>query len=344
MMLEQPNRNKRSMGLDISTDGGREILYRLVEQADVFITNMLPALRQRLQIDVEHLRARNPRIVYVRGSAYGPRGPLADLGGFDATAYWFGGGFADAFTAPGADEPVQQRGGIGDVPSGGFLAGGVAAALFQRERTGEAPVVDVSLLSAAVWTLSADVLASALVDPEVGALPWTRHNPPNPMSNTYRTSDGRWLSLAMYQHGFWAELCALLDRPELADDPRFADGALRHEHTEACVAALDEAFGSFTLDEIAARLDAANASWGPMRTAREVHDLPQVAANGYLPSGVGNDGYEFEVASGPVQFDETPTVVRMPAPELGQHTEEILLELGLGWDAIEAYKSAGAIL
>jgi crotonobetainyl-CoA:carnitine CoA-transferase CaiB-like acyl-CoA transferase len=338
--VHNPNRSKRSVGVDIANPAGLEILYHLVEQADVFITNLLPQVRRQLSVDVDDVRARNPRIVYVRGSAHGPRGPESAKGGFDGTTYWFGGGFAQALTPPEADGPVQQRGGIGDAPSGAFLAGGVAAALLQRERTGHAPVVDVSLLNAATWTLAGDMLAAGLSGES--AIPYTRREAPNPTTNTYRTSDDRWLSLAMMSHDFFPKLCEAAGRPDLAEDPRFVDGASRFEHRVACVAALDALFAERLLIEWGELLDGLGAYWAPLRTPREVFEHPQVAANGYFPE-VAADGVTFRVAASPVQFDETTPELR-PAPEHGQQTEEVLLELGYGWEEIAAFKERGAVV
>ena len=151
-LFEQFNRNKRGVALDLRTDDGRAALDRLIGWADVYITNFLPSARDKLRLNPQDIWAVNPRCVYAIGSGQGLEGPDADQGGFDAVSYWARGGLAHMLTAKGAPL-VQPRGALGDAPSGAFLAGGVAAALFNRERTGEATVVDVSLLGAAVWTL-----------------------------------------------------------------------------------------------------------------------------------------------------------------------------------------------
>ena len=213
-MVEQPNRGKRSLGLDISTDAGRELLYQLVERSDVFLTNLLPGPRQRLRCDVEHIRERNPEIIYVRGSGQGPLGPEADKGSFDATAYWARGGVGGALTPADRPYPIMQRPAIGDMPAAMTLAGGIAAALFRRERTGRTSVVDVSLLGCAMWTLSPDIVGSRFVDKMVA---FPREEAPNPLFSQYRTSDGRFVALAMLQSDVhWAALCSALQRPELS--------------------------------------------------------------------------------------------------------------------------------
>ena len=145
-IIEQPNRGKRSIGIDISTDGGRELLYDLARTSDVFLTSFLPQVREKLKIDVDDIRAVNPKIIYVRGSGQGVRGPDAGMGGYDAASYWSRGGIANALTPPSVEYPIAPRAAFGDLPGGMTIAGGIAAALFARERTGEAPIVDVSLV------------------------------------------------------------------------------------------------------------------------------------------------------------------------------------------------------
>ena len=342
-MWEQPNRGKRSIGIDIAAPGGRELLYRLAETSDVFLTSFLPDARRRLEIDVEHIRARNPNIIYVRGSGQGARGPDAEKGGYDGAAFWARGGLAAAFTGsvPDAEQPVGQRPAFGDGIGGLTIAGGIAAALFRRERTGKPSVLDISLLGTACWVLSPDITSS----PFLPKFPtFNRKLAPNPLVNQYRTKDDRWLIVIMLQPDrFWADFCRHLDRPDLIDDPRFAEGTKRFENREACVDELDRVFASRTLDEWREKLETMEGVWAPMQTPREIHEDRQVIANGYLPEVEGSDGSRFKLAQSPVQFDEVAPELKS-APEHGQHTEEVLLELGISWDEIAEYKQAKAIL
>ena len=344
-MMQQSNRGKRSVGLDIATDDGRELLYRLAERCDVFLTNFLPDARARLRIEVEDIRARNPRVVYVRGSGQGPRGPDRAKGGYDATAFWSRGGIAAALSRPDADSPTMQRPAFGDSIGAMTIAGGIAAALLQRERTGDAAVVDVSLLGTAMWVMAPDVVASKLVEPGRGIPSFTRKSAPNPLANSYRTRDGRWLLLMMLQPDrYWADFCRHIDRPELAADPRYGDGMARFQNREALVPELDRVFAGRTLAEWRERFATLDGPWAPLQTALELHDDPQARANGYLrPVAGGAKGGSFALVASPVQFDEAPVDLE-PAPELGQHTEEVLLELGLSWEELAAHKERGAIL
>ena len=342
-IMEQPNRGKRSIGIDISTDAGREILYELAKTSDVFVTSFLPAVRQRLQIDVEHIRAVNPTIVYARGSGQGPLGEDRERPGYDGSVYWGRGGIANALTPPDSKFPIGGRAAFGDLVGGMAIAGGIAAALLQVARGGEPPVVDVSLLGLAMWQLSPDIVASGLYggDP----MPkFSRNATPNPLVGSYRTSDDRFITLMMLQSDrYWAEFCTCIDRPDMITDERFIDGGARFANREECVRTIDEVFASRTYTEWTERLAKLSGAWAPVQMASELVDDPMVRANGYLARVDREDGQSYDLVANPVQWNETPDVLRS-APEHGQHTEEILLELGLDWDAIIAHKESGAIL
>ncbi len=339
--IEVPNRGKRSLVLDLSRHEGRALLLEVITRTDVFLTSYLPKVRSRLRIDVDDLRAVNDQLIYVRGSGWGVRGPMVDVGGYDSAASWHSAGTLFKVTPPDADEPIQQPPAFFDLQGSNSIAGAVAMALFQRERTGHASVIDVSLLATGMWAMSPDIVAA----PFVGEIPrLDRRSPGNVLANSYRTKDGRWIGLVCLQADrFWAELCGLLGRPELADDPRFIDATVRYENRHACVEQLDAAFGERTLDEWKAILAMFTGVWAPALRFTEIHDHVQVDANGYLPEVTANDGTPFRVVAPPYQFDEHPPVPAGPAPELGQHTEEILIDVGLAWDTIAAARQAGAL-
>ena len=334
------NRGKRSLGLDMAAPEGREVLYELVKGADVFLTSFLPASRAKLGIDVDDIRAVNPKTVYARGSALGPRGPEADRGGYDMTAFWSRAGTAASITPAGTDGITGPPGpAYGDTISGTNLAGGIAAALLRRERTGEAPVVDVSLLGSGLWALGHSIALSVHLDRAWEGVPPTTHgSPANPLTGLYRTSDGRFLSLVMLQPTrFWASVCRLIGRPELADDPRFATTESIAEHTGDGVKILREVFATRTLSEWSEALAALDGPWAPVQDTLQAAADPQVRANGYL----GQAG-DLELVASPVQFDVEDTRLG-PAPEFAAQTEEILTELGYDWDRILALKASGAV-
>lgn len=340
--LQVPNRGKRSLTLDLTTPEAVRTLRRLVESADVFLTSYLPTVRVKLGIDAEDLLAVNPRLVYVRGSGWGSTGPMADVGGFDAAAAWSAAGVQHKLTAPGAAEPASQPAAFFDLQGSSAIAGAVAMALFRRERSGRGGVVDVSLLATGMWTMSPDLAACAAGATE---LPRQRHaEAANPIVNSYRTKDDRWINLVCLQSDrFWPQLCELIGKPDLASDDRFRDAPRRFANRVACVAELDEAFAGRTLDEWRDALDGFSGVWSAAATFDEVCVSAQVAANGYLPEVVGADGRTFRLVAPPYQFDGTPTVPAGPAPEVGQHTEEVLLEYGLEWDEISDLRDAGVL-
>jgi crotonobetainyl-CoA:carnitine CoA-transferase CaiB-like acyl-CoA transferase len=334
-IVEQPNRGKRSLGLDIGSEKGRELLLSLVAQADVFLTNLLPGRLSRLRLTVDDLRAANPKIIIARGTGQGVRGEDADKAGFDGSSYFARGAVAHMLTEPGAPWPPMQRPAFGDIVGGFALASGIAAALYRRERTGEPSVVDVSLLGTAAWQLAPDIVAAGLIGED--NLPrFTTDDMPNPIVNYYKTSDGRFIQLMMLQADrFWPEVCELIGRAELATDERFATSATRFINRAECIALLREAFATRTLADWRTRMGALKGAWAVVQTPAEVLTDPQAQANGYILPVQGRDGQTtYDLVASPVQFDEIPPELTR-APDSGEHTDQILdKELGLDWDAI----------
>ncbi|HEX3840651.1 MAG TPA: CoA transferase [Acidimicrobiales bacterium] len=342
-MMELPNRGKRSVALNLKTEEGRELLMKLVETADVFLTNFRPQARAKLKIDVEDIRAVNPNIIYVRGSANGQRGPESERGGYDNSNFWGRGGSADILTAPG-DYPTSQPGpGYGDVIGGLTIAGGISAALFHRERTGEAVTVDNSLLANGVWATGATVLAAGLFG--FSRMPrGDRTMMPNPLVNNYKTKDDRFMSLIMLESDrFWADLVTKIGHPELADDPRYVDSVARAKNCQECCVTLDEIFATRTLEEWRPIMNTVDGVWAPVQTADELLVDPQVVANGYIREVTSTGGTTFRMVASPLQFDEQPPDL-IRAPDHGEHTDEVLQELGLDMDAILDLKLKGAVL
>ncbi len=337
--VEIPNRGKRSITLDLSSPAGRDVLLELAVTADVFLTSYLPAVRKKLRIDIDDVRQANGRIVYVRGSGWGPNGPMADAGGFDLAAAWATSSMAFKMTRPGF-EPMYQPAAFFDLLGASNIAGAIGSALFHRERTGEATEVDVSLMNVGMWALSPDIMAA----PFVGSLsPPDRATAPNPLVNSYPTADDRWLYLVCLQADrHWAELCGLIGRPELAADDRFVDLARRAVNAAACIAELEATFRSATLADWRDRLAGFSGVWAPVLSPAELHDHSQVDPNGYLPEVTSAEGVPYRVPAPPMQFGG-PSAPRGPAPELGQHTEEILLELGKDWDDVGTLREQGAL-
>ncbi len=341
-MWEILNRGKRCIGVDLATPDGREILRDLVAEADVFITNFLPDARGRLGIEMEDIRAINPDIVYARGSGQGARGPERGSPGFDHTSFWARGGIGHAASMVTGDFIQQPGPAFGDVQSGFALAAGVVGALLKRERTDVPSVVDVSLLSTAMWSFAPSVVASELYD--VDTIPRAAHkNLPNPMVASYDTSDGRQVYIAGLVLGKgWKEFCEAIDRLDLADDERFTGGPQRPEHRHACMAELDAIFASRPLADWRTILGSLDTAWAVVQTAHELHEDRQVLANGYLIEVESAAGTTFPLVGTPVQFDEAPSPL-VRAPDHGEHTEEVLLAIGRTWEEIGRLKDTGAV-
>jgi len=342
-LWEVLNRGKRSIGIDIGTDDGRELLLSLCETADVFITNFLGPACQRLGIDAETVTARNPRIIYARGTGHGPKGPDADKGGYDGVSYWARSGVSIAAMPPDASFPIPLPGpAFGDIQSGAHLAGGIAAALFQRERTGKGAVVDVSLLGSGLWAMQ-PVIAAAHASGQERLAPVDRRRPSNPLWNVYRTGDGRFLTLSMLEGDrYWPGFCIAIDRTDLLLDERFTDSAARSAHIEECVDVLDAVFAEHTLEEWKAILGGQDGPWSVTQTPRAALEDPQAAANDYLHWVKYDNGATLPLVNAPAQIDGRPAALRA-APGHAADTDEVLLAAGLSGDDLARLKVAGAI-
>jgi crotonobetainyl-CoA:carnitine CoA-transferase CaiB-like acyl-CoA transferase len=344
VLNEHSNRGKRSIGIDLTKPEGVEVVYKLAATSDVFLTNKLPAVLAKLKIDVADIRAHNPKIVYVRGTSFGPKGPDRDRGGYDMTAYWCRAGSATGATTPDVKTIAPQPGpAYGDSIGGMTIAGGIAAALFKRERTGEPSVVDVSLLGTGAWAMAPAIALSLQMKMPWAPIPMGAEGPGNPLVGVYQTSDGRCISLVMLQGFFyWRDFCEHIGKPELADDPRFDSHENLMENGEEARAYIRAAIGSATLAEWTERLAPMKGQWAPVQNTLEVAADRQVAANGYLARTATKHGVEFDLVASPVQFDEQVTGTQR-APEFNEHGDQILQDLGYDWDAIIAMKAAGAV-
>jgi crotonobetainyl-CoA:carnitine CoA-transferase CaiB-like acyl-CoA transferase len=343
VLLEHSNRGKQSLGLDLGSPEGIQILYKLAATCDVFLTNKLPSVRERLGIDVAQIRAANPDIIYVRGTGQGERGPEADRGSYDSLAFWARAGVAIGAKRPEYElVPVPPAPGFGDSIGGMTIAGGILGALFHRERTGKATVVDVSLLGTGLWAMGQAVALSLVLN-----IPWTA--PPaerlafNPLTRTYTTQDGRLLAFTCLQPGkYWPLLCDTVGRPELKADSRFADAAALMKNTAAACAILEEVFAAATLAEWRERLASFAGQWCVVQDTLEAAADPQTVANGYLQECRTADGTPFRLVAVPVQYDEEPAAPGR-APGFNEHGDEILVDLGLDWDAILDLKARGVV-
>lgn len=340
LVMESTNRGKRSIGLDLTHTEGRKVLLGLLENADVFMTSLRPQALAKLGIGADELRAKYPCLVYVQGHGQGRRGPDAETGGYDMTAFWARSGLAYSLTAPDAKRPTRMRPGMGDKTGAMNAAFGVAAALFRRAGTGQGAVVDISLLATGLWTNSSDVVYSRALDRENSR---EQHALSNPLINEYQTKDGRWLVLVMLDSDkWWPDLCAHLDRPGLKDHERFSTSTARRENRDECVAVLQVEFQRHTLDEWKKRFATLAGPWSPMNSVLEALRDPQVDANNYVTVATAPSGQVIPQVQCPVQFDgRVPDIGR--APDAFQHTDEILTELGKTRADIADLRELGAV-
>ena len=339
---EHSNRGKRSIGIDIAKPAGREALYAIARTSDVFLTNKRPGSLARLGIGVEEIRAQNPKIIYVRGTAFGVRGPDSERGGYDMTGFWCRGGSADAASIPGAGYIVAQPApGYGDSMGGMTIAGGIAAALVKRERTGEPSVVDISLLAAGMWAMSAGIAVSLQQQ-----VPWNSASQAgmgNPLTGTYRTSDDRFVCFVMLQaFHYWPDFCQHIGREELVGDPRFDSYENLQANTAVAREIIQEEIGKKTLAEWTAHFQTLQGQWTPVQNTLEVAADPQARANGYMQGAQTKEGTPFELVATPVQFDEQPSGTAR-APEFNEHGDEILKEAGYEMEQILELKAEGAV-
>jgi crotonobetainyl-CoA:carnitine CoA-transferase CaiB-like acyl-CoA transferase len=339
--VEHLSRNKRSIGIDLNQPAGRDILYRLVQTGDIFLTNFLPEARTRLGITYEDLRPLNPRLIYAKGHGQGQRGPDANRGGYDGCSFWARGGVADRLTRPG--EPlVQQRPAFGDFIGGMFLAGGIAGALYHRERTGTGIEVDVSLLGTAVWVMAPDIVAAMTYGFELP--PSGTFGTPNPLVSTYFSSDGKGIVLMMLQsERFWPIFARAVGREDILADARFDTAEKRQREAAAIVELLKTVFATRPRSEWAAMLNASECIWAPLQSPAEIPNDPQVIENQYTLGFEHPAHGQFRVSASPVQFGNQAPEVRRAAAELGADTEQVLLELGYTWEELAALKENAAI-
>lgn len=341
------NRGKKGIALDLNLPEAQEIVYKLVEQADVFLTSLLPPVRKKLGVDLDRIRARNPQIIYAAGTGQGGQGAEANRGGYDSITFWSRGSVSASVTPPDYHRPIgMPAGAFGDSISGMALAGGIAAAIARRALSGTTSVVEGSLLGTAMWAMQMGIVGAAVAAAAPPAPPATAAAPSvaNPLVNNYRTSDNRWVALCMLQPDvYWEGVCKVIDREDLLADPRFATPADRSAHTAAIAVELEKTFVTKPLAHWLEALAKQKGQWDVVRLMTEVGSDPQAVTNGFIQNVPYSRGRSLPIVANPVQFDRSPPELT-PAPEFAGDTDTVLGSIGMNGEAIMEAKISGGVI
>ena len=339
--FEMDNRGKRGISLDLNKPEASDIVRKLTSKADVFVTNLLPRRLEKFSLTYEQISADNPRLIYLAFSGYGPVGPKKDKLGFDHTAYWASTGLMDLYSQL-SSEPIDILNGMGDHTTAPTLLAGVLAAILERQRTGKGRRVTASLLNMGLWVIGADVQEALASGRPLYRR--SRVEAIDPLINTYSASDGKWFLMVMPDSDSnWAKLCKAIGHPELIDDPRFATIDGRKSRAPQAIAALDGIFNEKPLADWVPILDANDVIYAPVREMLDALTDPQVELNDMLRTIEHPQHGPYKILNTPVHLEDTDIGPKSAAPELGQHTEEVLLELGYSWDDITGLQDSGAI-
>lgn len=342
--FELYNRGKRSLAIDVNTAPGREIVERLLETADVFLTNMRPQFLERVGLDPASVHARYPRIVCASLTAYGLHGPDRDAPGYDMAAFSGRSGLAERATPEGGQPPILP-GGLGDNVSALSLVSGICAALFHRERTGQGQVVSTSLLRAGIYSIGMDV--SSRMGLGRAASPPPRTRPQNPLMNLYRAGDGKWFWLVGAESDrHWPVIMRALGLSRLVEDERFKTPRDRRRHATELVAEIDAALISHTRDEWAEIFRAQDVWWAPVQSIDEVIVDPQAQAAGAfvrVPDAAGGAPERANGVATPVDFSATPSRPAGAPPAVGADAMAILRTLGCSDAEIQRLRDSGAL-
>lgn len=340
-MFAFDNRGKRGVALNIRTPAGAKIMRELIGQADVFITNVRPAALKRAGLDYETISAANPRLIYTSVTGYGLQGEETNRPGFDIVAFWARSGIARMIAPKGAD-PIPIRAAVGDHITGITTVSGIVAALFARTRTGKGMLVETSLLRTGIFALASD-MATQMHFGKLSSTP-PRDRADEPTRNFYKTSDGEWLMLIPRGNRTdFGDICKAVGHPEILDDPRFKTPIDRKENAAVMVKMFDDAIARRTLAEWGRIFDDADLVWAPVLHPKDVVADPQAHASGSFIDVPDGQGGAVKGIASPVRFNGEPIIPKRPMPGPGQHTAEVLGELGYDEAAIEKLRKEGVV-
>jgi crotonobetainyl-CoA:carnitine CoA-transferase CaiB-like acyl-CoA transferase len=339
-MWELANRSKKCIALDLKQDESRKIMHDMIKNADVFLANLRPLTLKRAQMDYETLSKINPRIVYCNITGYGSKGPGADWPAFDETAFWTRSGIMSTMGEPGTPA-VPLRGAMGDNTTGMFALGGIALALYAREKTGKGQLLECSLYGNGMWIAGIDIQGALVYNMEMGRQ--SRFTQGNPLYNTYSGNDDKWFMLQMLQTDrFWDGVCKSVGREDLI--AKYPTHGSRCKNSVEIIKLFDAEFARQPRSYWAPRFDANGLIWAPAQTPVEVINDPVALENEYI---IEYEHFNYGKLKGircPIQLKGTPERTPFGAPEFGQHTEEVLLELGYTWEQIGEFKEKKVII
>jgi crotonobetainyl-CoA:carnitine CoA-transferase CaiB-like acyl-CoA transferase len=333
------NRNKRGMALDLKSPAAQTVLEKLVRWADVLIVNTPHPARKRLKLEYDDVVQWNSRLIYADVTGFGQKGPDADLPGFDITSYWARSGLL-SMTRDAGLPPTWPVAGSGDNATAIGLYSAIVTALYRRERTGQGSYVTTSLLAQGVWSASVSIQA-ALCDAKFFE-PHDRKNPANAALNVYQASDGTWFVLIVTPEKIEA-VAEAIGRPDLMADPRFSDPANLKTNMPQLTTILDNVFGAQPMSHWYEIFNGVHVTFGAVRGPQEVIDDPQLRANEIIVPLDGAGDKLTSTISSPIQVQGVAKASAKRAPEVGEHNEDILRQLGFGADEIEGLRATGAI-
>ena len=333
------NRSKRSVVLDLRTEGGREVLYRLLENADMFVTNYSVDVLKKYGLDYGSLKELYAGLIHAVLTGYGSRGPKANDRGYDYVAAWSYGGLMDLVSAGPEYPPPISRPGMMDIVASAHITSGLLAALYHREKTGRGQGLELSLYHTAAWTLGLDVQTALYGHPQPR---WDRKHAPNPMYTSYRCKD-RWCMMCHPSQDYWAPFCEAIGKEEWIEDPRYATMESREQHAGELVASIETVMAGKTWAEWEIEFRKHDLIASGNQTIAEILEDEQALENNFFSDIEHPVTGSARLLNSPVQFSETPARIRWAAPPLGAHTEEVLLEQGFTWEELQKMKEEGVI-
>jgi (R)-2-hydroxy-4-methylpentanoate CoA-transferase len=333
------NRSKRSVALNLRAEKGREVLYKLLEDADIFATNYSTDVLKKYGLDYASLKGKYPGLIHFVLTGYGSKGSKANDRGYDYVAAWSYGGLMDLVSSGPDSPPPISRPGMMDIVASAHITSGLLAALYYKQKTGKGQGLELSLYHTAAWTLGLDIQTALYGHPQPK---WDRKRAPNPMYTSYRCKD-RWCMMCHPTQEYWAPFCKAIGKTDWIDNPRYATMESREQHAEELVALLDEILASRTWSEWEKEFRANDLIVSGNQTIAEILKDEQAIVNNFYTDIDHPVVGEARLLNSPVQFSDTPAKITSVAPQLGAHTEEVLLEAGYTWEDLEEMKQQKVI-